>query len=369
MKYRTMRFIGGEENVSLLGLGCMRFPLNEDGTIDEAQAEAMIGRALNAGINYIDTAYPYHKGESEPFLGRALKKYPRNSFYLATKLPVWLVNSVEDAERLFKEQLSRLQTKYIDYYLLHALDAGRWEKLVKEGIIEWAEAKKASGKIRHLGFSFHDTYPVFREILTYRQWDFCQIQYNYINRAYQAGDEGLTYATEKGLAVIIMEPLLGGRLANLSEHVAEVFSKDKTSVEHALDFLWDKKEVSLLLSGMGTEQQVEDNLVYAGRSAVGMLTAEEKKQYEKAKEIYDKMSMVDCTGCAYCMPCPFGLNIPELFKAYNTYGPEGKDGMKREYEKQQVRSDSCRSCHRCEKVCPQNIKISEQMKKIAELMK
>ena len=369
MKYRTMRFIGGEENVSLLGLGCMRFPLNEDGTIDEAQAEAMIGRALNAGINYIDTAYPYHKGESEPFLGRALKKYPRNSFYLATKLPVWLVNSVEDAERLFKEQLSRLQTKYIDYYLLHALDAGRWEKLVKEGIIEWAEAKKASGKIRHLGFSFHDTYPVFREILTYRQWDFCQIQYNYINRAYQAGDEGLAYAAEKGLAVIIMEPLLGGRLANLSEHVAEVFSKDKTSVEHALDFLWDKKEVSLLLSGMGTEQQVEDNLVYAGRSAVGMLTAEEKKQYEKAKEIYDKMSMVDCTGCAYCMPCPFGLNIPELFKAYNTYGPEGKDGMKREYEKQQVRSDSCRSCHRCEKVCPQNIKISEQMKKIAELMK
>ena len=369
MKYRTMRFIGGEENVSLLGLGCMRFPLNEDGTIDEAQAEAMIGRALNAGINYIDTAYPYHKGESEPFLGRALKKYPRNSFYLATKLPVWLVNSVEDAERLFKEQLSRLQTKYIDYYLLHALDAGRWEKLVKEGIIEGAEAKKASGKIRHLGFSFHDTYPVFREILTYRQWDFCQIQYNYINRAYQAGDEGLTYAAEKGLAVIIMEPLLGGRLANLSEHVAEVFSQDKTSVEHALDFLWDKKEVSLLLSGMGTEQQVEDNLVYAGRSAVGMLTAEEKKQYEKAKEIYDKMSMVDCTGCAYCMPCPFGLNIPELFKAYNTYGPEGKDGMKREYEKQQVRSDSCRSCHRCEKVCPQNIKISEQMKKIAELMK
>ena len=178
MKYRTMRFIGGEENVSLLGLGCMRFPLNEDGTIDEAQAEAMIGRALNAGINYIDTAYLYHKGESEPFLGRALKKYPRNSFYLATKLPVWLVNSVEDAERLFKEQLSRLQTKYIDYYLLHALDAGRWEKLVKEGIIEWAEAKKASGKIRHLGFSFHDTYPVCREILTHRQWGFCQIQYN-----------------------------------------------------------------------------------------------------------------------------------------------------------------------------------------------
>ena len=205
MKYRTMRFIGGEENVSLLGLGCMRFPLNEDGTIDEAQAEAMIGRALNAGINYIDTAYPYHKGESEPFLGRALKKYPRNSFYLATKLPVWLVNSVEDAERLFKEQLSRFQTKYIDYYLLHALDAGRWEKLVKEGIIEWAEAKKASGKIRHLGFSFHDTYPVFREILTYRQWDFCQIQYNYIDTQVQAGDKGYELAAKMGVPMVIMQ--------------------------------------------------------------------------------------------------------------------------------------------------------------------
>ena len=218
---------------------------------------------------------------------------------------------------------------------------------------------------------------VFDEVLAMHEsvhWDFVQIQLNYVDWKHASGrnvnaDYLYGELEKRNIPAIIMEPLLGGRLANLSEHVAEVFSKDKTSVEHALDFLWDKKEVSLLLSGMGTEQQVEDNLVYAGRSAVGMLTAEEKKQYEKAKEIYDKMSMVDCTGCAYCMPCPFGLNIPELFKAYNTYGPEGKDGMKREYEKQQVRSDSCRSCHRCEKVCPQNIKISEQMKKIAEMMK
>ena len=366
MKYRTMRFIGGEENVSLLGLGCMRFPLNEDGTIDEAQAEAMIGRALNAGINYIDTAYPYHKGESEPFLGRALKKYPRNSFYLATKLPVWLVNSVEDAERLFKEQLSRLQTKYIDYYLLHALDAGRWEKLVKEGIIEWAEAKKASGKIRHLGFSFHDTYPVFREILTYRQWDFCQIQYNYINLTHQAGTEGLKYAASKGLGVVIMEPLLGGKLANLAPHVAEAFPEGKSHVEYALDFLWDKPEVSLLLSGMTEPEQVEANLEYASRSHVGMVTEEEKAVYEKAKKIFDEMALVNCTKCAYCMPCPFGLNIPELFAAYNMTASHGMTPAKEAYEALSVKADACRACHHCEKECPQHIKISEMMPKVAQ---
>lgn len=365
MQYRKDK--NGNE-ISVLGYGCMRFT-KEGGhaNIDKAEKEVMA--AIDAGVNYLDTAYVYAGNEAA--VGEILaRNHCRERIYLATKLPHYLIKSVEGAQKMFEEELRRLQTDYIDYYLMHMLtDLPTWEKLKKLGMEDWIREKKASGQIRNIGFSYHGRSDMFMQLIDAYDWDFCQIQYNYINRAYQAGDEGLTYAAEKGLAVIIMEPLLGGRLANLSEHVAEVFSKDKTSVEHALDFLWDKKEVSLLLSGMGTEQQVEDNLVYAGRSAVGMLTAEEKKQYEKAKEIYDKMSMVDCTGCAYCMPCPFGLNIPELFKAYNTYGPEGKDGMKREYEKQQVRSDSCRSCHRCEKVCPQNIKISEQMKKIAELMK
>ena len=365
MQYRRDK--KGNE-ISVLGYGCMRFTKNGSSVdIDKAEKEVMA--AIKAGVNYFDTAYVY--AGNEVAVGEILKRnHCREQIYLATKLPHYLIKSVAGAEKMFQEELRRLKTDYIDYYLMHMLtDIPTWEKLKKIGMQDWIEEKLASGQIRNIGFSYHGNTEMFKQLVDAYDWDFCQIQYNYINRAYQAGDEGLAYAAEKGLAVIIMEPLLGGRLANLSEHVAEVFSKDKTSVEHALDFLWDKKEVSLLLSGMGTEQQVEDNLVYAGRSAVGMLTAEEKKQYEKAKEIYDKMSMVDCTGCAYCMPCPFGLNIPELFKAYNTYGPEGKDGMKREYEKQQVRSDSCRSCHRCEKVCPQNIKISEQMKKIAELMK
>ena len=365
MQYRKDK--NGNE-ISVLGYGCMRFT-KEGGHADIDKAEKEVMAAIDAGVNYLDTAYVYAGNEAA--VGEILaRNHCRERIYLATKLPHYLIKSVEGAQKMFEEELRRLQTDYIDYYLMHMLtDLPTWEKLKKLGMEDWIREKKASGQIRNIGFSYHGRSDMFMQLIDAYDWDFCQIQYNYINRAYQAGDEGLTYAAEKGLAVIIMEPLLGGRLANLSEHVAEVFSKDKTSVEHALDFLWDKKEVSLLLSGMGTEQQVEDNLVYAGRSAVGMLTAEEKKQYEKAKEIYDKMSMVDCTGCAYCMPCPFGLNIPELFKAYNTYGPEGKDGMKREYEKQQVRSDSCRSCHRCEKVCPQNIKISEQMKKIAELMK
>lgn len=365
MQYRKDK--NGNE-ISVLGYGCMRFT-KEGGHADIDKAEKEVMAAIDAGVNYLDTAYVYAGNEAA--VGEILaRNHCRERIYLATKLPHYLIKSVEGAQKMFEEELRRLQTDYIDYYLMHMLtDLPTWEKLKKLGMEDWIREKKASGQIRNIGFSYHGRSDMFMQLIDAYDWDFCQIQYNYINRAYQAGDEGLTYAAEKGLAVIIMEPLLGGRLANLSEHVAEVFSKDKTSVEHALDFLWDKKEVSLLLSGMGTEQQVEDNLVYAGRSAVGMLTAEEKKQYEKAKEIYDKMSMVDCTGCAYCMPCPFGLNIPELFKAYNTYGPEGKDGMKREYEKQQVRSDSCRSCHRCEKACPQNIKISEQMKKIVELMK
>ena len=372
MKYRTMRFIGGEENVSLLGLGCMRFPLNEDGTIDEAQAEAMIGRALNAGINYIDTAYPYHKGESEPFLGRALKKYPRNSFYLATKLPVWLVNSVEDAERLFKEQLSRLQTKYIDYYLLHALDAGRWEKLVKEGIIEWAEAKKASGKIRHLGFSFHDTYPVFREILTYRQWDFCQIQYNYIDEYSQAGVEGLRYANAKELPVIIMEPLRGGRLVNLlPESAKELFRNDeegRTPAELALKWLYNQPEVTCVLSGMNSMEMVEQNVKTASESHVGCLTTSDAALIEQVKEEIKKHVKVGCTGCGYCMPCPRGVDIPGTFRCYNAMYSEGKKSGRRDYlqctafRKDTASASQCVGCGKCETHCPQHLEIRKELK-------
>ena len=368
MQYRTFGRTGIA--VSALGFGTMRLPLAQEEKVDEAEAIAILRHAIDSGVNYVDTAYPYHQGNSERVVGKALQDGYREKTYLADKCPVWLVEKEEDFEKILDEQLEKLQTDHIDFYLLHALNRERLEEKVKKfHLVDHMKKAREAGKIRFLGFSFHDSLDVFKEIVDYSDdWDFCQIQYNYINVDYQAGMEGLRYAAQKGLAVVIMEPLLGGRLANLSDHVAEVFSKEKSPVEHALDFLWDQPEVSLLLSGMSSRQQVEDNLVYADRSAVGCLKEEEKEAYRKAKEIYDSMSMVGCTGCAYCMPCPFGLNIPEIFKAYNLYGLHGLNPAKEAYEKLGVLADACRSCHHCEKECPQNLKISQVMKDVRALL-
>ena len=225
MKYSTMRFRNGEDQVSLLGFGCMRFPKTESGAIDEEQAAGMLDAAIKAGVNYIDTAYPYHDGESEPFVGRVLASYPRDHFYLATKLPLWKVSTVQEAREVFEEQLDRLQVNYVDYYLFHGLNRERWNMLTGSGIIQWAEQQKHDGKIRHLGFSFHDDYEVFREILTYRQWDFCQIQYNYMDRDIQAGDRGYKLAEKMGIPMIAMEPVKGGRLAGFPEEAAAVLKE------------------------------------------------------------------------------------------------------------------------------------------------
>lgn len=364
MEKRTMDKLGID--VSLLGFGCMRFPTTPDGKIDEPRAEALLDRAIAEGVNYIDTAYPYHNGESEPFVGKVLSKYDRDSFFLASKLPLWAVETLDDAKRIFAEQLERLRTDHIDFYLLHAVNKEKWDKMKELGVVDYCAQLKAEGKIRYYGFSFHDSYEVFEEILRYRDWDFCQIQYNYINLTHQAGTEGLKYAASKGLGVVIMEPLLGGKLANLAPHVAEAFPEGKSHVEYALDFLWDKPEVSLLLSGMTEPEQVEANLEYASRSHVGMVTEEEKAVYEKAKKIFDEMALVNCTKCAYCMPCPFGLNIPELFAAYNMTASHGMTPAKEAYEALSVKADACRACHHCEKECPQHIKISEMMPKVAQ---
>ena len=366
MQYRTFGKTGLK--VSALGFGCMRLPLLEDGNIDEAEAISCIRHAIDEGVNYVDTAYPYHGGKSEIVVGKALKDGYREKTYLADKCPVWLLKEEGDFEKYLDEQLEKLQTDHIDFYLLHALNRDRFENAVKKyNLADKMKAVRKAGKIRYMGFSFHDELDVFKEIVDYTDdWDFCQIQYNYINLEEQAGTEGLSYAAGKGLAVVIMEPLLGGRLANLSDHVAAKFSQEKTAVEHALDFLWDKEEVSLLLSGMSERKQVEDNLEYAKRSSVGMLSDEEQRAYGAAKEIYDKMSMVSCTACAYCMPCPFGLNIPEIFKAYNMFGLYGKNKAKEAYDKQEVKADMCRSCHHCEKECPQHIRISQVMKEVVK---
>ena len=390
MKYRTMRFIGGEENVSLLGLGCMRFPLKEDGTIDEFQAEEMIERAINAGINYIDTAYPYHKGESEPFLGRALKKYPRNSFYLATKLPVWLVNSVEDAERLFKEQLSRLQTKYIDYYLLHALDAGRWEKLVKEGIIQWAEEKKASGQIRHLGFSFHgtvDTYDYALSLHDEVKWDFVQIQLNYVDWKHSSGrnvnaDYLYDELVKRNIPAIIMEPLLGGRLSNVPTHIMTRLKQrrpEDSVASWAFRFAGSPELVLTVLSGMTYMEHLQDNI--RTYSPLIPLTDDDKEFLEETAQLMLKYPTVPCNDCKYCMPCPYGIDIPAVLIHYNKCVNEGnvpKSQQDENYRKARQaflvgydrsvprlrQANHCIGCDQCSPHCPQSINIPRELRRI-----
>lgn len=364
MQYRNFGKTGLK--VSALGFGAMRLPVKEDKTIDEARAIAMIRHAIDMGVNYVDTAYPYHQEQSERVVGKALQDGYREKTYLATKCPVWKLEKPEDFDRILDEQLEKLRTDHVDFYLLHALSQDRFEKIKEFDLVGRMEKAREAGKIRYLGFSFHDSYEVFQDIIDYYDgWDFCQIQYNYIDLEHQAGRKGLQYAAEKGLAVVIMEPLLGGKLANPAPHLKAVFPEAKTPVEYTLDFLWDQPEVSLLLSGMSDEQQVEDNLTYASRSSVGMVTEEEKEVYRKAKEIYDSMALVGCTGCRYCMPCPFGLDIPGIFTQYNRTAAHQEKEAKEAYEAMAVKADACRACHHCEKECPQMIKISEVMKDAA----
>lgn len=369
MQYRKLGKTGLD--ISALGFGAMRFPMTDTETVNEKEAIRLIRYAIDQGVNYIDTAYPYHNRTSETIVGKALLDGYREKTYIATKCPVWLVQAEDDFDRILEEQLTKLQTDCIDFYLLHALSKERIDQHVKPyGLIEKMIKAKEAGKIRYIGFSFHDEYEVFKDIVDMRDvWDFCQIQYNYININDQAGVKGLKYAAEKGLGVIVMEPLLGGRLANLTPHLASGFPEDKSAVEYALDFLWDQPEVSLLLSGMGNEQQVMDNLAYASRSGIGMVTAQERECYKKVKEEFDKMALVGCTACGYCMPCPFGLSIPDIFAAYNKTASHGRNEAAKLYEKLETKADSCMGCCQCEKECPQNIKISQIMPKVAEKFK
>lgn len=370
MKYRTL----AGENISVLGFGCMRFPITEPGkaeTIDEEKAAAMIRRAVDSGVNYFDTAYVYHNEKSEEFLSRALSGGYRDKVNIATKCPTWKVKCEEDFDRLLDEQLKRLKTNYIDFYLMHALDKHRFADIVEKfNLIEKLNQAKAAGKIRHIGFSFHDDLETFKKIIDANPaWEFCQIQLNYINTDYQAGLEGLEYAYSKGINVIIMEPLLGGKLAAPSSQVKKMLSDEKTPVEWAMDFLWNRKEVSLLLSGMGAMEQVEANIGYADKAEVGMLSEENLEMLRRTKEVFDVMALVPCTKCAYCMPCPFGLDIPKTFEAYNMTASCTGDEARDFYSKIETKADKCRKCKKCEQVCPQNIKISQLMTKIAGVFK
>lgn len=360
MKYRTL----AGERVSVIGFGCMRFPLTsrDAADIDIEKSKEMISCAINGGVNYFDTAYVYHNQKSEEFLAQALGER-RKDVFIATKCPTWEVKCEEDFDRLLNEQLRRLNTDYIDFYLVHALDKDRFDNIVvKFNLIEKLKRAKAEGKINHIGFSFHDDLNTFKRIIDSSSvWEFAQIQLNYINTEYQAGLEGLEYAHSKGLDVIIMEPMLGGRLAVPNKFVADALSKDKTPVEWALDFLWNREEVSLLLSGMNQIEQVRSNMEYADKAEVGMLGDADLNMLREAKAVFEKYAFVPCTKCAYCMPCPFGLDIPGIFEMYNASASQ--HDMDEEYKKLRVKADKCRQCHKCESVCPQSIRITEELKK------
>ena len=355
MEKRKFEKLGIE--TSLLGFGCMRFPATPDGKIDESRAEKLLDRAIAAGVNYIDTAYPYHNGDSEPFVGKVLQKYDRNSFYLATKLPVWAIESVDDAKRIFAEQLERLRTDHIDFYLMHAMSKERWDKVKELGIVEFCEQLKAEGKIRYLGFSFHDTYEAFEEVLRGRDWDFCQIQYNYLDEHTQAGREGLLYAESKGIPVIIMEPLRGGRLVQLLPEEAKLLFAEavpkRTPAEWAFRWLWNQTGVTVVLSGMNSLEMVQQNVQVASESKAGELTGEQMELYEKVRQEINRKIKVGCTACGYCMPCPAGIEINNCARmslllrrspSAEHLSPAGQAKMKK--------IEGCLHCNQCKAKCP-----------------
>lgn len=367
MQYREL----AGEKVSVLGFGLMRLPCidNDSSKIDKEKTYEMMQRAIDEGINYFDNAYVYHNGESERIAGEILEEHNlRDKVMLATKLPPWCINSEEDVMRILNEQLEKYRTDHFDFYLCHALDKNSFDNVIlKYNVLPILEKAKADGKIKHIGFSFHDDCETFKRIIdSYDGWEFCQIQLNYINTEYQAGVEGLEYAAQKGIGVIIMEPLLGGRLANLSPQVSKELPPGRTDVENAFDFLWNRHEVKLTLSGMGTMQQMNDNLEYAARASVGMLNDAELESFKNAKQVFDTMALVPCTKCAYCMPCPFGLDIPAIYESYNKIPTDGKDTATNMYKSLHVKADKCKKCRACERVCPQNIESSKLMPKIHE---
>lgn len=381
MQYRKFGQCGFK--VSALGFGTMRLPTDDkiserlgdrfSNNIVEPEAIRMIRYAIDQGVNYIDTAYGYHGGFSEVVTGKALRDGYREKVILATKSPVWLVNAPEDFDKLLDEQLKRLQTDVIDCYLLHSLSRDTWEnRVLKHNLVEKGEAARKAGKIKYFGFSFHDDLNTFKEIVDYHdKWDFCQIQYNYMDTQNQAGTEGLRYAASKGLGVVIMEPLLGGRLANPPKDVRDIFQatgKRDSPAHWAFQWLWNQPEVSVVLSGMSTMEQVKENIESANRSGIGLFSEEDLKTFAKVRARFESRAIIPCTKCRYCMPCPNNVDIPGNFDLYNE--SVIYDDLKTPHDfythffDENARAGLCVGCRACEKKCPQHIPISEWMPKV-----
>ena len=368
MQYRKNR---NDMPISILGYGCMRFS-RSGSSIDLDKAEKELMRAYKLGVNYYDTAYIYPG--SEVALGEIVNRnHIRDKIQIATKLPQYLVTSRGAIDKYFNEELQRLKTDYIDYYLMHMLtDLKAWENLQKHGIEDWIKENKASGRIRNVGFSFHGNTEMFLKILNAYDWDFCQIQYNYMDEFSQAGRDGLKAAAAKGIPVIIMEPLRGGKLVTmLPEKAKKLIAEDpkrRSAAELGLRWLWDQPEVTCVLSGMNSIEMVEENCRIASSAYAGELTAEDRTLIEGVKAAINEKLLVPCTGCGYCMPCPKGVDIPGAFRCYNEMSMESKSTGRHEYfqviglRKQPAFPSQCVACGRCESHCPQHIKIIQELK-------
>ena len=375
----TRRNVKNGDELSILGFGCMRFPTKGAG-IDEPRAIAMIRDSIEKGVNYFDTAYFYHGGKSESLLGEALSGGYRERVKIATKLPPFMVKNLEGAKKIFATQLTKLKTSYIDYYLLHMLsDKVTFDRMVSIGVIQWLEELKKEGKIKNLGFSFHGSKADFEEIIQAYPWDFCQIQYNYMDENTQATKSGLQLAHSFGIPVVIMEPLRGGRLVNnLPEEVIQEFKsydEKRSPAEWALRWIWNHPEVNVVLSGMSTEAQTEENIQIASDARANSLSEKELEIFENVKAILHEKTKIPCTACGYCMPCPSGVNIPGCFSAYNDkYLLKGKRSRWKYMQALGVMSKKpsyasvCIECGKCEKHCPQNIAIRKELRTVKREM-
>ena len=370
--------------VSALGFGCMRLPPRR---INRLRAETnesvrIIRHGIDLGINYLDTAWPYHMGDSEKIVGYALRDGYRERVKLVTKLPTFMVRKTEDFDSYLKNQLNRLQTDYLDIYLLHALNRGQFEKVKRLGLLKKMEEAKDEGLVKHIGFSFHDNLPVFKDIIDYYPWDMAQIQYNYMDTGIQATTEGLKYAHNKGIAVVVMEPLKGGKLANPPKEALDLMTAsgiNRSPVDWAFQYLWNKQEVATVLSGMGSKQMVDENCASADKSGINSLTEQENLVVSKVADLYREKILVPCTTCNYCMPCPAGVDIPSNFAILNNYSMENSRiqqfMLRRKYrslansadkvdkEKPNGNASVCINCGKCLEKCPQSIEIPNELNK------
>lgn len=366
------------ESVSLLGFGCMRLPIIGEDTknIDQDKAVQLIRSSIDSGVTYIDTAWGYHGEMSEPLVAKALKDGYREKVHLATKLPSWLIEKEEDMDDYLNKQLEKLETDYIDFYLVHTLNDKYWTNLTNLGLFKFLDKIKADGRVKHIGFSFHDKLPLFKEIVDAYDWSFCQIQLNYIDTDYQAGLEGLHYAAERDLGIVIMEPLRGGNIVrNIPSDIKDVWASSKWSdrkpADWALRYVMNMPEVHVVLSGMGNEKELRENIDTAKSALPNQLSTEELATIDEVSSIYKSRIQVNCTQCAYCMPCPFGVEIPKIFGMYNNaHIFNDLAGHKVFYEnfiRKEGHASNCTQCGACEKACPQHIAIIDTMEKVVEI--